>query len=119
MDKNAATKPITPTGRHKMVLPHGHVYADQDDREDDDLSVADLYQKDGNYRGAYLRYQDAVKSVPDDPAGHYGWAEMARKLNKPEEAIEQYNAYLKLDPNGKKANAARKALGELQATAKK
>jgi len=118
-DKNAATKPVTPTGRHKMVLPHGHVYADQQDRADDDLSVADLYQKDGNYRGAYLRYQDAVKSDPDDPAGHYGWAEMARKLNKPDEAVEQYNAYLKLDPNGKKASAARKALGELQATAKK
>jgi len=83
-------------------------------RAEEDQRVADFYAKDGNYAGAYLRYKDAVAFSPDDPNAHFGLAEMARKQGKKPEAIEQYNAYLKVDPQGKHTKEVRKALAELQ-----
>jgi len=82
-------------------------------RADKDQQVADFYIKDGNYAGAYLRYKDAVIFDPDNADAHFGLAEMARKKGKTDEAIEQYQASLKLDPKGEHAKEARKALAEL------
>ncbi len=78
------------------------------------MRVADFYIKDGNYAGAYLRYKDAVVFSPDDPDAHFGLAEMARRKGNKPEAIAEYNACLKVDPEGRHAKEARKALAELQ-----
>jgi len=88
-------------------------------RAENDDNVADFYIKDGNYKGAYLRYKDAVTYDPDNADGHFRLAEMARKLGKTDEAVSEYNAALKLDPQGSDVKAARKALAGLQPTAKK
>jgi Tfp pilus assembly protein PilF len=83
------------------------------DRETEDLSVSKYYMSTGNIRGAYLRAQDAVKSVPDDPEAHFALAQSARKLNKKDEAVAEFNAYLKLEPDGQHAKAVHEALSEL------
>ena len=85
-----------------------------DERVDEDLSVARFYLRDENYQGAYLRAKDAVTVQPDYSATHFALAEIAQKMKKKDEAIAEYQAYLKLDPDGEKAKAAKKALADLQ-----
>jgi hypothetical protein len=84
-------------------------------RAAEDLTVADFYQKDGNYLGAYLRAKDAVEIQPNDAYTHFALAEAARKLGKRDEAKEQYAAVLKLDPIPNQMKASQKALAELTA----
>ena len=69
---------------------------------------------DDNLPGAYLRAQDAVKTQPDYSATHFALAQIAEKMKKKDEAIAEYRAYLKLDPDGDKAKAAQRALEQLR-----
>jgi tetratricopeptide (TPR) repeat protein len=103
------------SGRHLLhrVNPVATKLQSPEEREAEDLSIAHYYIQTGNFAGAYLRSQDAVKTVPDDPDAHFALAEAALKMNKREEAIAEYNACLKLDPPDKQAKAVRKALARL------
>ena len=103
-------------GRHLLhrVNPVGTKLQTADEREAEDLSVAKFYTDTGDLQGAYLRSQDAVKTAPDDPEAHFALATAALKLKKPDEAIAEYNACLKLDPTDKEAKEARKALSSLK-----
>jgi hypothetical protein len=99
------------TGRRtlKVVKPQS-----DDDRVDEDLSVAKFYGQSGNYMGAYLRAKDAVKTEPDYAEGHFALGEAAKQLKKKDEAVAEFRTYLKLSPDGEKAKAAEKELGELK-----
>jgi len=55
-----------------------------------------------------------VKIEPDYPPGHFALAQAAKKLNKKDEAVAEFQTYLKLAPDGDKAKAAEKALAELK-----
>ena len=103
-------------GRHILhrVNPIGTKLQSADERENEDLDVAHFYIGNGDLQGAYLRAQDAVKTVPDDPGAHFLLADVALKLNKRDEAIAEYNACLKLDPIPKQAKDAHKALARLK-----
>jgi hypothetical protein len=83
-------------------------------RAADDLTVADFYQNDGNYKGAYDRAKDAVQYQPNDPYGHFSLAEAARKMGKLDEAKAEYQAVLKLDPIPKQEKASKRALAEME-----
>jgi hypothetical protein len=114
-DQGSEGVPATP-GRHILhrVNPVGTKLQSADEREGEDLDIAHFYMQSGDMKGAYLRSQDAVKTAPDDPDAHYLLAEMARKLDKLDEAVAEYNACLKLDPTEKQAKDARKALASLK-----
>jgi hypothetical protein len=84
-----------------------------DERVDEDLKVARFYMRDDNLPGAYLRAKDAVKVQPEYSETHFALAEVAQKMKKKEEAVAEYQQYLKLDPEGEKAKAAQRALDEL------
>lgn len=84
------------------------------ERVDDDLSVARFYGQSGNYMGAYLRAKDAVKTQPDFAEGHFALGEAAKRLKKKDEAVAEFQTYLKLSPDGEKAKTAEKALEELK-----
>jgi|GEM_PF-1126731 len=84
-------------------------------RVSEDLNVAEFYANRGNYMGAYLRYKDAIAFAPDGPEAHYGLASAAEKLGKRDEAIAQYQLYLKLDPDGDYVKKATRALSKLKA----
>ncbi len=88
-------------------------------RAEKDETVADFYEKDGNYVGAYLRYKDAVAFDPDNAYDHFQLARLARKTGKTAEAMSEYSATVKLDPQGKYAKEARKMLAEMQSAAAK
>jgi len=101
-------------GSTRRKLPKVRKVQTDDERVDEDLRVATFYLHDENYPGAYLRAKDAVKVQPDYSATHFTLAQVAEKMKKKDEAIAEYKAYLKLDPDGEKAKAAKKALDELQ-----
>jgi TolA-binding protein len=115
-DKGSEGKQTLP-GRHILhrVNPPGTKLQTPDERAAEDLDVARFYMDSGDLAAAYSRSQDAVKLFPDDPEAQFTLAEAAAKLNKRDEAIEHYQACLKLDPIDKQAKAARKALSHLQA----
>jgi hypothetical protein len=104
------TPPVS--ARHR--LPKVQRVQSDDDRVDEDISVAKFYMNSENYKGAYLRAKDAVKVQPDYSLGHFTLAQVAQKMNKKDEAIAEYQLYLKLDPDGEKAKAAKEALAGIQ-----
>jgi hypothetical protein len=115
-DATAKGDPSSPpegTSVHRKLPKVKKVQSD-DERVDEDLSVAKFYLRDENYQGAYLRAKDAVSIQPEYSAAHFALGEIAQKMKKKDEAIAEFQLYLKLDPDGEKANAAKKALAELQ-----
>jgi hypothetical protein len=101
------------TSTHRKLPKVQRVQTD-DERVDEDLNVAKFYMGDENFQGAYLRSKDAVKVQPDYAATHFALAVAAQKLKKNEEAVVEYNAYLKLAPDGEKSRAAHEALDKLK-----
>lgn len=67
-----------------------------------------------NYAGATLRFRDALQHKPDDPVATFMLAQSLEGLHQAEEARENYATYLTLEPNGRFAGQAKKALGRLQ-----
>jgi len=112
-DPTAKGDPPEGTSVHRKLPKVKRVLTD-DERVDEDLAVARFYLRDENYQGAYLRAKDAVQVQPDYSATHFALAEIAQKLKKKDEAIAEYQTYLKLDPDGEKAKAAKRALADLQ-----
>jgi hypothetical protein len=98
----------------RRKLPKVRKVQTDDERVDEDLKVAKFYMRDDNLPGAYLRAKDAVRVQPDYSAGHFALAEVAQKMKKKDEAVAEYQTYLKLDPDGEKAKDAQKALAELK-----
>ena len=111
--KGDPSNPPEGTSVHRKLPKVKRVQTD-DERVDEDLSVAKFYLNDENYQGAYLRAKDAVNIQPEFSAAHFTLAEIAQKMKKKDEAIAEFQTYLKLDPEGEKAKAAKKALAELQ-----
>jgi hypothetical protein len=101
------------TGSTRFARQHLSKVEDLDTREAKDLEVSHYYVTTGNFQAAYLRAKDAVAIIPDDPAAHLALAQTAQRLKKKDEAVAEYNAYLKLEPEGDKASAARKAVAAL------
>jgi hypothetical protein len=82
----------------------------QDGHIEDDLKVADLYMKDGNYRGALWRYQDTLQYDPENDTALYGVALSMCKQNLTTEAMARFKSYAKSHPQGKYALKAEKML---------
>jgi tetratricopeptide (TPR) repeat protein len=104
----------TPPKNVRRRLPKIEKLQSDEERAEEDLKVSKYYEQAGSLNAAYLRAQDAVKSLPSDPETHFALAHIAQKLEKKDEAIAEYNAYLKLDPDGLKIKQAQKALDQLQ-----
>jgi hypothetical protein len=101
------------TSTHRRLPKVKRVQTD-DERVDEDLSVAKFYMSDENLPGAYLRAKDAVTIQPDYSETHFILGQVAQKMKKKDEAIAEFKTYLKLDPEGEKAKAAQRALSDLQ-----
>jgi hypothetical protein len=66
-----------------------------------DLDVADFYFKNGNSRGAYLRYQDTLKYDPANETALFGSAMAMCKQNLTQDALQDFRDYLAIYPRGK------------------
>ena len=81
----------------------------------EEVAIGKMYMQSENYKGAYIRYKEALSLDPDSADAAFGIAETARKMNQTQEAITNYQLCLDLDPTGPRSKASRKALSQLQA----
>ena len=84
-----------------------------------DDEVGDYYLKQGNYKGALARYQDALIYKDNDAVANFRMAQCYEKLHQPEDAITHYKEYLKILPDGPFAKHAKKAIEKLETEAKR
>jgi len=82
-----------------------------------DIEVGDYYFKRKNYIGAESRYREALLYKENDAVATYKLAVCLEKMNRPDEALEQYEGYLKILPNGPEAGEAKKAVERLKSPA--
>jgi tetratricopeptide (TPR) repeat protein len=85
----------------------------------DDVHVGQFYLNREDYAGAYARFKEATQADPENPEAVFYLAEAAHRMNHKAEAVQNYQLYLDALPNGPKAKEARKALHDLQASAKR
>ena len=78
------------------------------------IEVGDWYAKQENYRAAISRYQEALEYKPHDAEATFKLAEVLNKTGDKAGAAENYEAYLKILPNGPYAKKAREALEKLK-----
>ncbi len=79
------------------------------------VEVGDWYFKQQNYKAAISRYQEALDFKPHDAEATFKLAEVLNKTGDTTGAIENYEAYLKLLPDGPYAKKSREALEKLKA----
>lgn len=78
-----------------------------------DIDVGYFYLKDKNYRAAEARLKEALELKPDTSVALIGLAQAQQKLGERDAARQNYEAYLKLNPEGSDADKVRKALAQL------
>jgi tetratricopeptide (TPR) repeat protein len=79
-----------------------------------DVEVGDFYYKQRNYRAAVSRYREALLYKPNDAIATYRLADALEKSGDLPEAVQNYQAYLKILPYGPRAGEAHQALQRLK-----
>ena len=82
-----------------------------------DVEVGDFYFKRKNYRAAEDRYREALYYKDNDAIATYRLAICLEKLDRPDEAIQEYESYLKILPYGPEAPDVKKAIARLKGPA--
>ena len=114
VDPNADLPPET--GRHKLNKPGKDIESGSlagEGRAQDDVKVGRFYLGNGDFKGAYGRYSEAVRMDPTNLDAIYGLAASAAGLHRTDEALTNYKLYLEIAPDGNDAKSARKALRTL------
>ncbi|MGC9293217.1 MAG: tetratricopeptide repeat protein [Acidobacteriaceae bacterium] len=75
-----------------------------------DLKVADFYMKNWNYRGAALRYKDAMGFDPYNETALFGLAQAYCMQNMTDQALAQFKLYIQQYPRGEHVKEAEKML---------
>ncbi len=78
-----------------------------------DIEVGDYYFKRKNYIGAESRYREALLYKENDAVATFKLAICLEKLNRPDEALTQYESYLKILPYGPEAGESKKSIERL------
>jgi len=78
-----------------------------------DVEVGDFYFKRKNYHAAEDRYREALYYKSNDAIATYRLAVCLEKLERPGEARQEYEAYLKILPHGPQAEDAQKAIARI------
>jgi tetratricopeptide (TPR) repeat protein len=79
-----------------------------------DIEVGDFYFRRKNYRAAEDRYREALLYKPNDAMATLRLASSLEKLDRPQEALEEYESYLRILPHGPKAEEVGKAIARLK-----
>ncbi len=82
-----------------------------------DVEVGDYYFKRKNYVGAESRYREALLYKENDADATYKLAVCLEKMDRPDEAITEYEHYLKILPYGPEAANTKKAVERLKSPA--
>jgi tetratricopeptide (TPR) repeat protein len=79
-----------------------------------DVEVGDYYFKRKNYRGAEDRYREALYYKDDDAVATFRLAVCLEKLERPDDALAEYQSYLRILPFGPQAGESKKAIERLK-----
>jgi len=79
------------------------------------VEVGDFYFKRKNYKAAEGRYREALGYKENDAVATYKLAICLEKLGVFDDAITEYESYLKILPHGPEADAAQKSIDRLKA----
>jgi len=83
-----------------------------------DIEVGDFYFKERkNYPAAAARYREALLYKPNDAVATFRLGLCLEKMDQPDEALKEYESYLKILPHGPQAEQAQKAIQRLRGTA--
>jgi tetratricopeptide (TPR) repeat protein len=85
-------------------------------KADKNIEVGDYYFKLGNYRAAESRYREALEWKPGDAIATYKMGEVMEKEGNLTQARQNYEAYLKILPDGPLSKDAKKALERIEKT---
>ena len=83
-------------------------------KADKNIEVGDYYFKQENYRAAESRYREALEWKPGDAIATYKLGEVLEKEGNLTQARQNYEAYLKILPDGPLADKAKKALERIE-----
>lgn len=78
------------------------------------VEVGDYYYKRGNYRAAISRYEEALQWKPKDAEATFKLADAYDKVGDFIDAKDNYQKYLKILPEGPRAQEATKALARME-----
>lgn len=81
------------------------------------VEVGDFYFKRKNYKAAEDRYREALMYKDNDAIATFRLAVCLDKMERPGEAILEYESYLKILPNGPESEPAHKAITRLNQAA--
>lgn len=79
-----------------------------------DVEVGDYYYKEGNFKAALSRYQEALQFKPRDAVATFKLAQTLEKSKQFAEARERYQEYLAILKDGPSAREAKRALDRLK-----
>lgn len=79
-----------------------------------DVEIGEFYMKRKNYRAAEDRFREALTYKPGDAVATYRLAEVLDAQNQYDEALKQYQEYLKIPSSGNFTAAAKKAVARLE-----
>ncbi len=80
-----------------------------------DVEVGDFYFKRQNYRAAEARYRDALRYKDNDAIATIRLAVCLEKLGILDDALAEYESYLKILPHGPQAGEAQKGIARVKA----
>ena len=84
-----------------------------------EMEVGEYYVKKGNHAAAATRFQEAVKWQPKLARAYLRLGEACEKTGELQKALEAFQKYLEIEPTGKKARDAKKAVARLERELKK
>src|SRR4051812_38600619 len=79
-----------------------------------DIEVGDYYAKRKNYKAAISRYREALEYKPRDAEATFKLAQVLEAAKASDEALQRYQEYLKILPNGDYAPLAKAAVERLK-----
>jgi len=81
------------------------------------IEVGDFYFKRKNYKAAEERYREALRYKENDAVATIRLAVSLEKLGVLDDALSEYESYLKILPHGPESEQAQKAIDRLKAQA--
>lgn len=99
--------------------PKPKVYAFNPMQAQKELTIGNFYFKQGKFRAAELRFEEATKWNPGLAEAWLRLGEAGEKQGDADTMRKAFEKYLELDPKSKNADEVRHKLGTTNASAKK
>jgi Tfp pilus assembly protein PilF len=78
-----------------------------------DINVGETYLSGNNFDAARERFEEALRLTPDNPVACFRMAQSLQGMQRLDPARMYYRKYLELEPKGKFAGSAKKAIADI------